>query len=63
MLGVTSRLLPEPFGFWQLTRFLWDLVMTNRVPRGIREPAVVSTPTVSRVEGGFDTAMCVEKEC
>ena len=63
MLGVTSRLLPEPFGFWQLTRFLWDLVMTNRVPRGVREPAVSLTPTVSGVEGGFDTAMCVEKEC
>ncbi len=37
--------------------------LTNRVPRGIRQPAVVLTPTVSRVEGGFDTATCAVKEC
>jgi len=78
LLGVTFRLLPESEGFWQLTRFLWNLVMTNRVPRGIREPAVFltspeaklldgspdfvwRTPTVSRVEGGFDTAVRVRQ--
>lgn len=36
--------------------------LTNRVPRGIREPAIVLMTTMSRMEGGFDTATCAVKE-
>jgi len=52
-----------PSQIYRFPRLGVTVRLTNRVPRGIREPAVILTPTVSRVEGGFDTAVRAVKEC